>query len=191
MLPQSAVVPAAIVVAALLGSSCESTTPSPVAPTQAPAATTAARTPTPPAIAGVWNVTVWLTDVAEPSGGSSCVAETMRSQLGARSQHSLSIADDGVVTVASASRDYLCTFTPLMDNSGFTTYDQRGYYSCAGEPKRFRCADGTTYDLISLGQNISGRVSGAEIAGTWDISWSPRDDSFGGVSVKAQFTGTR
>jgi len=193
MLHTSALVPAATLVAALLGFACDSATPSPAAPTQSPAATTSTATPTPPALVGVWNVKVELTavtaDLVGPSG-FSCVGETMRSRIGEPNPYSLSITDNGKVTIASASGDYRCSFTPVMDGSGFTTFGKGGTYSCAGEPQAFRCGDGTTYVLHSFGQDLEGRVSGSDITGMWEIFWYTQglED---GVEVKLQFAGSR
>ena len=195
MLTRSTIIPVAILVAALVGPACDSPAQSPAAPTQSPDATTPAptvsSTPPPPELVGVWQVMVRLTDVTTLENGAACIAETMRSQADTPIQYSLSITDTGRVTIANASGDYSCSFSPVMDGSGFTTYGKGGYYDCTGEPQVFRCGDGATHTLISFGQDISGRVSGAEITGTWEIFWYSRADPVSGVDVKTQFTGTR
>jgi hypothetical protein len=134
----------------------------------------------------VWNVTVRLTTV----NGRGCVAETMQSQIGVATAYSLSITDKGEVTLASASGDYACTFTPVADNGGFTTYGVHGYFDCKDLFRPFRCDDGTEHSLFSWGQNISGHVSGTQISGAWDADWEDMA-SGSGAAVKAQFTGTR
>ena len=156
--------------------------------TQTPPATSTA----PPALVGVWNLTVRLTAVTALPGGGSCIAESMRSQIGVPNPYSLSIRDDGQVTIASASGDYACSFKPQMDGSGFSGSQPGALYYCKGEPQTFRCGNGETFSLASWGQDLSGRVSGTEMTGAWDITWCvARDDSLGCVDVEATFTGTR
>jgi hypothetical protein len=114
----------------------------------------------------------------------------MRSQIGVPSAYSLSITNNGKVTLASASGDYECAFTPSADSGGFTTYGVGGYFTCKDDLRAFRCADGSEHGLFSFGQNISGRVSGTEITGAWDADWGDMGNNFD-VETKAQFTGTR
>ena len=116
----------------------------------------------------------------------------MRSQIGVPADYSLSITQKHnlEVTLRSASGDRACTFTPLADSTGFTTYGQGGYYTCEAWSLNFRCTDGTLHGMFSYGEDISGRLSGTEMSGTWDAAWF--EDSFGmAVEMKAQFTGTR
>jgi hypothetical protein len=118
----------------------------------------------------------------------------MRSQIGAPNRYSLSITQKGnhsmAVSLRSASGDRACTFTPIVDSGGFTTYGQGGYYTCEDFLLDFRCSDGTLHSIFSFGEDISGRVSGREISGSWDAAWFEMDDYLG-VEMKAQFTGTR
>jgi hypothetical protein len=48
---------------------------------------------------------------------------------------------------------------------------------------------------MRLGENIAGRISGNEISGRWDVSWSIMDaasgDDIAGMETTAQFTGSR
>ena len=181
---------------AAFAGACGDDAVAPTAPTP-PAAQT--RTQTPPAtsvpasaLVGVWNLTVRLTAVTALPGGGSCIAESMRSQIGVPNPYSLSIRDDGQVTIASASGDYACSFKPQMDGSGFSGSQPGALYSCKGEPQTFRCGNGETFRLASWGQDLSGRVSGSEMTGAWDITWCvARNDSLGCVDVEATFTGTR
>ena len=190
----------AVLVAALIGSACGGG--GPTAPTRTSSAVTPAQpqppapSPAPPApdlsrLVGTWNVTVRLTAVTAGSS-SSCVGETMRSQIGAPNAYSLQFTTDERVSVmlTSASGDYACTFAPTADSNSFTTYDVPGYFTCRDETLAFRCDNGTMRHLFPWGQNISGRVSGREITGTWDASWE--DMSTGAmVETKAEFTGRR
>jgi hypothetical protein len=184
-----------VVVLAAFATACGSDAVPPTAPTppqnQDPVRTSTA-TPTPAALVGVWNLTVRLTAVTALPGGGSCIAEAMKSQLGVPNPYSLSITDDGLVTIASASGDYACSFRPRMDSSGFSGNQPGAYYYCKGEPQTFRCGNGETYSLASWGQDLSGRVSGSEMTGAWEIVWCvTRDDSLGCVEVETQFTGTK
>jgi hypothetical protein len=116
----------------------------------------------------------------------------MRSQIGVPNGYSLSITQTGKVTLRSASSDYACTFTPVFASSGFTTYGQRGTYTCEHELLEFRCSNGTLHGILSFGEDISGRVSGTQMTGTWDATWYEEMPPSGyGVEAKAQFTGTR
>lgn len=123
---------------------------------------------------------------------SGCIGETMRSQIGVPNGYSLSITQTGKATLRSASGDYACTFTPVFDGSGFTTYGKPGFYTCEHELLAFRCSDGTLHALFSFGEDLSGHVSGTEMTGTWDATWYEDVPPSGyGVEAKAQFTGTR
>jgi hypothetical protein len=134
----------------------------------------------------VWNVTIHLSAVS----GSGCVADTMRSQIGVPSAYSLSITQTGLVTLRSAAGEYACTFRPLFDSSGFTTYGQGGFYSCEQTFLDFRCSNGTLHSIFTFGEDISGRVSGTEMTGSWDAFWvEGMNDS--GIETKAQFTAAR
>ena len=175
----------------VLLSTCGGDSPSaPSSPSQPPPVDS----PAPPApdlsqLIGVWNVSVRLTNIS----GGGCVAETMRPQIGVPTPYVLSIAQKGggaTVTLKSASGDRACAFTPSVDSSSFTTYGQGGYYTCEPAVLNFRCSDGTRHAILSLGEDISGRVSGNEINGTWDASWTEMPDApF--VDTKAEFTGSR
>ncbi len=136
----------------------------------------------------MWNLTVRLTAVS----GDGCVADTLRSRIGVPAGYSLLITQKPNlnVTLRSASGDYACTFTPVADSTGFSTYGQGGYYTCENMPVPFRCPDGTLHGVFSYGEDISGRLSGTEMSGTWDASWFD-DLGFAGVEMKAKFTGNR
>jgi hypothetical protein len=127
--------------------------------------------------------------------GSGCVAETMRSQIGMPKPYSLSITQkDSTVTVTlkSASGDRACTFTPVADSSGFTTYGKGGYYTCEQDFVPVSCSDGTVHSIFSYGEDISGQLSGTELRGAWDAAWFegfPPSDSV--VEMKAEYTGSR
>lgn len=184
-----------VMVLAAFVNACGGDAVTPTAPTPPPPQTQTpppAPTVTHPALVGVWNLTVRLTGVTALPGGGSCIAETMRSQLGVPNPYSLSMTDDGLLTIASASGDYACSFYVTMDSGGFSTGQGSGYYHCVGEPQTFRCGNGETFSLTSWGQDISGRVSGSAITGAWGITWCvARNDSLGCVDVETQFTGTR
>jgi hypothetical protein len=193
----TAILRRSLLVAALLGSACSPSTQSPVPPTPSPVAPTSSPTPSPtppppPELVGGWNLTVRLTDVTPGPSGGGCVAETMRSQIGVPTGYTLSVDNNRKVTIATASGDYACSFTPLIDSLGFTTDRQAGYYTCTNEPRTFRCDNGESHRLISIGQGISGRVSGTEMSGAWDIAWC--DATYGDgpcIEVGMQFTGIR
>jgi hypothetical protein len=118
----------------------------------------------------------------------------MRSQIGVPMSYSLSIGQSNSVvnvTLKSASGDYACSFTPAADETGFTTYGKGGYYTCEQFLRPFRCSNGTAHSLFSFGEDISGKLSGSELAGTWDAWWFDGVDDMFGVGVKAEYTGSR
>jgi hypothetical protein len=45
--------------------------------------------------------------------------------------------------------------------------------------------------VISFGQDMTGRLAGSQIGGTWTVDWYEIPDDRSYVCVKAQFTGTR
>jgi hypothetical protein len=189
------VVRPSVLIAAVLEVACggeSPSAPSPVPSSIASAAPPPAPSPVPDfsAIVGVWNLTVHLTEVT----GSGCVADTMRSQIGRPKPYTLSVTPRNStvsVTLKSASGDRACTFTPVADSSGFTTYGKGGYYSCEEWYLAFRCSDGTQHNIFSLGEDISGHLTDNGMTGAWDASWFDGWEDYSGVEVKAQFTGTR
>lgn len=182
---------AAVLACAVLLPACAGESPS------APSSSSSVESlPTPPPardlpqLLGTWNVTVRLASVT----GSGCVADTMRSQIDAPNPYSLSITQVGnsaKVTLRSASGDRACSFTPSVDSSGFTTYGKGGYYTCEQWSLDFICADGSHHQIFTIGEDIAGRVSGAEINGTWDATWFDGWEDYVGIETKAQFTGSR
>jgi len=136
---------------------------------------------------GVWNLTLHLTEV---KGDSGCIAEAMKSQLEVPSKSSLTITQSSV-TITNPSGDYACTFDSFKtDSSSFTTYGVQGWFTCQSPLLAVRCSDGSTYDLFSMGQDISARLSGTEISGTWDAGF---DDNRTGVGfgITAEFKGSK
>jgi hypothetical protein len=163
---------------------------SPAAPSPTPSPTPAAPPPAPSPVPGAsdlegeWKLTLRVTAVS----GSGCVADTMRSQIGEASPYSLVISQTGAVTLKS--KDRACTFTPVIDSSGFTTFGKGGYYTCDQFGLSFHCADGTLHSIVTFGEDISGRLSGTELTGAWQAFWVEGIDDVG-VEMKAEFTGTR
>ncbi len=164
------------------------------APSPVPSAAVSSPAPSPgqdfSALVGVWHVMVRVTEVT----GTGCVADTMRSQSGVVKPYSLSIAQMGSTlkaTLTSASGDRACTFTPVPDGSGFTTFGKGGRYSCADWYVPFRCQDETSHSIFTIGENISGHVTGNQITGAWHASWYDGWDDYAGVEMKAEFTGSR
>ena len=123
----------------------------------------------------MWNITVRLVG----ADGGECVGETMRSsQMETPKSYSLSVTppnDSRVdVTLRSASGDYACTFPARTQSDGFTSFGVPGFLSCeipGGFVRGFVCKDGRLRDLISIGENISGHISGNQITGEWRVSW--------------------
>ena len=131
-------------------------------------------------------MTLRLTEV---KGDSGCVAETMKSQLGVPSKYSLTITKSSV-TITNPSSDYACTFDAFKtDSSGFTTYGVQGYFACQNSTLAFRCSDGTTHNLFSVGQDLAGRLSGSEMSGTWDSEFVAT--GVGDVHISAEFKGSK
>jgi hypothetical protein len=167
MLGRLAVLPS-ILFGAVLGFACGEDSPS------APSPITAAPPPIPSpvpdfsALVGVWNLRVRLTEVE----GGGCVADTMRSQIGEPKPYTLSITPKNStvsVTLRTASGDRACTFTPVADSSSFTTQ----------------------HNIFSVGEDISGHLSGNEMTGAWGASWFDGWEDYSGVRTTAQFTATK
>jgi hypothetical protein len=141
-------------------------------------------------LVGIWNVTMHLTAVS----GAGCVAETMRSHVGAPRAYSLSITPKGNgidVTLSSASGDYRCTFTNgSADATGFS-FGPHARYSCTSFFYEFQCADGTRHSIFTFGENLFGGVSGTDIEGFWDATWFDGMDDHVGVETRSEFTGRR
>jgi hypothetical protein len=148
----------------------------------------------------VWRITVRLTTAT----GGECTGESMQSQIDVPQNYTLSTVSKGSavdVALRSVSGDYACTFPAVPDGDGFTTFGVNGWMSCetSGVVRGFVCANGVRRDLLRMGENISGRISGNEISGRWHVSWivmtaggdlGGRDD-IAGLETTAQFTGTR
>ena len=111
----------------------------------------------------------------------------MRSQIGMASPYSLVIGQTGAVTLKSKER--ACTFTPVIDSTGFTTFGKGGTYNCDRFELDYRCGDGTVHSILTFGEDISGRLSGTELTGTWQAFWV--EGYSGGIDMKAEFTGVR
>ena len=190
------IVPTAALTAAVLVASCgdgstPSSVPSPAAPSASPASTP---TPTPstprlsPDLVGVWNLSLRITEAT----GVGCVAETFRARIGEPDAYSLSIRDTGQVTISSPADGLSCSFTAKADgDNGFTTYGVPGFYTCVGEPRTYKCADGTERRYYSFGQDIDGKVSGGRITGTWMVFWYDVTSDALYVEAKAQFSGVK
>ena len=179
---------AALLLLTVIACGCGDPPTSPAGPNPLPQTPSQPTTPTfdlSPFV-GVWNLTLRLTQVY---GGSGCVAETMKSQLGVPSNYSLTITQ-GNVTITNPSGDYACTFDSFKtDSSHFTTYGVQGYFTCQSPTLAFRCSDGTTHDLFSVGQDLAGSLSGTEMIGTWVSSFDT--PGVGGVNISAEFKGSK
>jgi hypothetical protein len=97
----------------------------------------------------------------------------MQLEIGVPKSHSLSVTRTGShvdATLKSASGDYDCTFTGGNgDASGFTF--EHGFFSCevGFQVYGFLCRNGMRRDLLTLGQTLTGRISGDEISGTLSV----------------------
>lgn len=188
MVIRRGVVTAVIVLSAIFLSACGQGTPTRPSQVVTPVPSSGpAPAPDFSPFLGVWNVALRLTEV----GGTGCVVESMRAQIGAPNAYSLSIAENGSVTLRSASGDVACTFRPYVEGTDFTTYGRPGTYTCEQGTLPVRCGDGTTHSLVSFGQDISGRVTGDEISGRWSAGWLDESDGLRAIDFKAEFTGRR
>ena len=140
----------------------------------------------------VWNVTARPTTVS----GDKCVAEAVQSLIGTPKTYSITVTTPvggsvASLKVTSTSGDYDCTFPAAADSSGFTT--SSGFYKCRADfgTKGFRCYNGTEANLFTLGQNISGSISGDEISGKWTISWFDKVRQPIALETTIEFTGHR
>jgi hypothetical protein len=184
-----------VLVLAVFVTACGDNAQTPAAPTPTPSQTqTPTQTPTPTStfdlspFVGVWNLTLHLTEV---KGDGGCIAEAMKSQLEVPSKSSLTITKN-TVTITNPSGDYACTFDNFKtDSSSFTTYGVFGYFTCQSPTLAVRCSDGSTYELFSWGQDISARLSGTEISGTWDSVFDYGRTGGSGVEITAEFRGSR
>jgi hypothetical protein len=123
--------------------------------------------------------------------------------MGIPKNYSLSITPNGSrvdVTLRSASGDYACTFAAKAEGNGFTTVGVPGFMSCEtyGVVRGFVCDDGRVRDLMSLGEDVSGEMSGDEITGEWSVSWAVLEaggtnvfDEIGWLEATYRYTGTR
>ena len=171
----------------LLGLACGDGSPAAPSPTPSPTPAAPPPAPSPPVpsdLAGEWKLALRVTAVR----GSGCVADAMRSQIGVASPYSLVISQTGALTLKS--KDRACTFTPVIDSSGFTTFGKGGYYTCDQFDLNFHCADGTLHSIFTFGEDISGRLSGTELTGAWQAFWLESIDDVG-IEMEAEFTGTR
>ena len=182
-----------VLVLAVFVTACGDKAQTPAAPTPTPSQTqTPTPTPIPPfdlsPFVGVWNLTLHVTVV---KGDSGCVAEALKSQLEVPSKSSLTITK-GTVTFTNPSGEYACTFNNFWtDGSRFTTYGVSGYFTCQSPTLAVRCSDGSTYDLFSWGQDISARLSGTEISGTWASDFDYQRTGSTVVEIAAEFKGSR
>jgi hypothetical protein len=191
-MPTRGIVAPLILLSAVLVSACDH---------RGPTAPSSSLVPTPPVSrTDVWSITVRLT----AASGGECVGETMQSQIGVPESYSLSITPQGShvkVTLRSMSGDYACTFPAMAESDGFTTFGVNGWMSCetSGVVRGFTCANGTTRDMLRLGENISGQISGNEISGRWHVSQIVMvagvdlagGDDIAGLETAAQYTGSR
>lgn len=180
-----------ILLSVLFVPACGHTSPTAPSPPAGPSPV-----PVPTASTDVWNITVRVATVS----GNDCVGDTMQSQVGVPKSYSLSTVttSSGVdVRLKSASGDYDCTFPAKPESDGFTTFGVGGWYSCTTSlaVPDFVCANGAERNIVRFGQNISGRVSGDEISGRWDVEWDVMEPGnrniMASVETTAQYTGTR
>jgi hypothetical protein len=151
----------------------------PTAPSPSPVPSSPLPVPPVP-VTDDWNITVRLTTVAR----GECVGDTMQSQIGVPKSYSLSIVSKGNmvdVTLRSTSGDYECTFPARVESDGFTTFGVPGWYSCTTSlvVANVACANGSRRNTMRFGQNISGRISGNEISGHWNVDWIIMDAASG------------
>jgi hypothetical protein len=183
-----------VVVLAVLVTACGSDVVTPTAPTPPQTQTTTPTPPPPPPASdlspfvGVWNVTLHLTEV---NGDSGCIAEALKSQLEVPGKSSLTITQSSV-TITDPPGDYACTFNSFQTDSGsFTTSGVPGYFACQRPTLAVRCREGSLYDLFSWGQDITARLSGTEISGTWVSVFYYQPTGGNGVEITAEFKGSR
>ena len=186
------IVASLVLVSAFFVSACDDRGPTAPSPSAGPSSPVS-MPPVP--VTDVWNITVRLTTVV----GGECVGETMQSQVGVPQSYSLSTTSKGStvdVTLRSASGDYACTFPAKAESDGFTTFGVSGWYSCTTSLviQDFVCANGSRRNMMRVGENISGRLSGNEISGRWNVSWvvmDGRGDDIAGMETTAQYTRDR
>jgi hypothetical protein len=151
-------------------------------------------------VTDVWKITVRLTSAT----GGECVGETMQSQIGVPKDYVLSMTPQGgdvKVTLRGVSGNYACTFPAKAEIDGFTTFGVSGWMSCetSGMVRGFVCTNGATRDMLRLGENISGQITGNEISGRWHVSQVVMvagadlggGGDIAGLETTAQYTGRR
>jgi hypothetical protein len=94
----------------------------------------------------------------------------------------------------SGSHNYDRRFDGVaLEGSGFTSEGIGGQYSC--KPwyvmEGFRCSDERNVSLFTFGQDISGKISGDDISGTWSMAWFDRLNDESALDATAQYTGKR
>jgi hypothetical protein len=131
------------------------------------------------------------------ASGDACVKEAVESLLGASMGYTISLTHDGhsgSVLIESHSHIFDCQFDHVeVEDSGFTSEGVQGQYSCSPlyVMEEFRCTNGRYVSLFTFGQDISGRISGDDITGTWLMSWFDRRDNNVALEATAQYTGKR
>ena len=183
------------IVLAMFVTACGGT---PTAPSQAPTSTSGPISPWTPLLqsnfdlspfVGVWDVTLRLTEV-KSLDSAGCIYKTMQSQIGVPTEYVVKITEKDV-TLASASGDHTSVFYAdfKTDSTGFTTVGSNGVY--AANALSFRCSDGTALRIYTFGEDISGRLSGTEMAGEWKADWYDAQDEYIGAETTAAFTARR
>lgn len=193
MVTKRSVVRLASLLSSVLMVGCGSDTPT------APSDTAAKAASSPPPVNAIpvtsnWDVTMTLSAAA----GDACLREAVESLLGASGGYTIVLAqtgDSGRVSLEAGSHNYDCSFDRVaVDDSGFTSVGVPGWYRCTPwyVTEGVRCSNGSRVSLYTLGQNISGRIAGDEIRGTWTMSWFDHlTDGGRGLEVTAHYTGRR
>ena len=129
--------------------------------------------------------------LTEMKGDGGCVAEAVKSGLEVPGKSLLTITKN-TVTITNPSGDYACTFDNFKtDSNSFTTYGVSGYFTCQRPTLAVRCSDGSTDELFSWGQDISARLSGTEISGTWGSVFEKQRSGGTDLDITAEFRGSK
>jgi hypothetical protein len=131
------------------------------------------------------------------TSGDACLKEAVESLLEASMGYTISLTHDGhsgSVSLESRSHNYDCQFDRVaVEDSGFTSEGIPGQYSCKQlyVMEGFRCANGRQVSLFTFGQDISARISGDDISGTWLMSWFDQLNDDSALEATARYTGKR
>jgi hypothetical protein len=142
-------------------------------------------------IVGTWNLDLRLTEIRVEGniyGDKSCVADTMRSEIGVSRPYLLTLTDAAHAMLKDLSSNYSADFPIWAEGPKFGD-PPIGYFD--SEILVVPCSDGPEHRLFPYAGGILGQLSGQELSGTWAMALMDLDDVSPSVHFTATFTGKR